>query len=81
MSSIPSLGQAIVVVVTPVSGPTLDEPALLALCRDRLPAFMVPAKIDVRPGPLPRNPNGKIDRKNLSAEFADAFADSNPRKQ
>jgi acyl-CoA ligase (AMP-forming) (exosortase A-associated) len=76
-----SLGQAIVVVVTPVSGVTPEESVLLALCRDQLPAFMVPAKIAIRPGPLPRNPNGKIDRKTLSAEFADAFADSKPRTQ
>ena len=30
---------------------------------------MVPATIEVHPGPLPRNPNGKIDRKTLSAQF------------
>jgi hypothetical protein len=34
---------------------------------------MVPARVDVRPGPLPRNPNGKIDRKALAAEFAALF--------
>jgi acyl-CoA ligase (AMP-forming) (exosortase A-associated) len=65
----PVLGQAIVVVATPGDGRTLDSDAVLAACRDRLPAFMVPAKVDVRPGPLPRNPNGKIDRKALAAEF------------
>ena len=36
---------------------------LLAECRIRMPAYMVPAGIEVRNGPLPRNPNGKIDRK------------------
>jgi acyl-coenzyme A synthetase/AMP-(fatty) acid ligase len=41
--------------------------------RDRLPAYMVPAKIDVRPGPLPRNPNGKIDRKHQAGEFLEQF--------
>ena len=30
---------------------------------------MVPAVIEARDGPLPRNPNGKIDRKTLSTEF------------
>ena len=43
--------------------PAIDEAILLAACRERLPAFMVPAKVDIRRGPLPRNPNGKIDRK------------------
>ena len=47
--------------------------ALLAACREQLPAFMVPAKVDVRVGPLPRNPNGKIDRKSLSLQFVDLF--------
>jgi len=65
----PVLGQAIVIVTTPAAGSELDESTLLAACRERLPAFMVPARIDVRPGPLPRNPNGKIDRKALSVEF------------
>jgi hypothetical protein len=32
---------------------------------------MVPPGIDVRNGPLPRNPNGKIDRKTLSTEWID----------
>ena len=65
----PTLGQAIGVVATPMPESTLDAATLLKECRERLPAYMVPATIDIRPGPLPRNPNGKIDRKTLSAEF------------
>ena len=57
------------VVATPKSAAALDVAALLAACRDRLPAYMVPARIEVRAGPLPRNPNGKIDRKAIGAEF------------
>jgi acyl-CoA synthetase (AMP-forming)/AMP-acid ligase II len=34
---------------------------------------MVPARIIARPGTLPRNPNGKIDRKLLAQEFAGMF--------
>jgi acyl-CoA synthetase (AMP-forming)/AMP-acid ligase II len=70
----PTLGQGVVVVATPSAAGSLDEAALLAVCRTRLPAFMVPAKIDIRPGPLPRNPNGKIDRKTISGAFQDYFA-------
>ncbi|MEO7761040.1 MAG: acyl-CoA ligase (AMP-forming), exosortase A system-associated [Casimicrobiaceae bacterium] len=59
----PTLGQAIVVVATPRNGAALDVNALLRECRQRLPAFMVPALIQERTGNLPRNPNGKIDRR------------------
>ena len=63
----PALGQAIQVVVTPSEGAEdVDVPALLAECRQRMPAYMVPHGVDVVAGPLPRNPNGKIDRKQLA---------------
>lgn len=70
----PMLGQAIVLVVTDNAGGPVDVAALTRELRDRMPAFMVPAKIDVRPGPLPRNPNGKIDRKHLAGDFLELFA-------
>jgi acyl-CoA ligase (AMP-forming) (exosortase A-associated) len=63
----PALGQAIRVIATPPAGGSLESEALLAECRKRMPAYMVPAAIEVRPGPLPRNPNGKIDRKALAS--------------
>ena len=66
----PQLGQAIHVIATPPAGQaTLDREALLAQCRQRMPAYMVPAVIVERSGALPRNPNGKIDRKALAAEL------------
>ena len=47
--------------------PTLDADTLLAECRERLPTYMVPAQIEhAHTGALPRNPNGKIDRKLLA---------------
>jgi acyl-CoA synthetase (AMP-forming)/AMP-acid ligase II len=70
----PSLGQGIVVVATPASSTAVDEAMLISVCRTKLPAFMVPAKIEIRPGPLPRNPNGKIDRKAISIEFHELFS-------
>jgi acyl-CoA synthetase (AMP-forming)/AMP-acid ligase II len=69
-----TLGQAIHVVATAVDGGALDVNALLAECRQRMPAYMVPAHVDVRTGPLPRNPNGKIDRKTLATEAAQRVA-------
>ena len=68
----PALGQAIQVVATaPDGSAALDVPALLAQCRQRMPAYMVPAGVVPVAGPLPRNPNGKIDRKLLAARWAD----------
>jgi len=69
----PVLGQAIVVVTTARDGARLDAEELLARCRQQLPAFMVPARVMVREGNLPRNPNGKIDRKLLSQAMQDLF--------
>lgn len=63
----PTLGQSITVIATAVPGRSLDTAALLAECRNRMPAYMVPTRVETRDGPLPRNPNGKIDRKALSA--------------
>ena len=65
----PSLGQAICVIATPREGQQLDTATLLAECKQHMPAYMVPSSVELRDGPLPRNPNGKIDRKTLTTEF------------
>ena len=68
-----SLGQAIQVIATaPAGADQIDMAALLADCRKRMPAYMVPQGIEQQAGPLPRNPNGKIDRKTLSGQWLDA---------
>ena len=69
----PMLGQAVVLVVYAPEGAAEVADRLLAECKQKLPGFMVPARIEVRTDPLPRNPNGKIDRKRLSTELADLF--------
>ncbi len=71
----PVLGQAIQVVVTPPAGAAaVDVEALLAQCRQHMPAYMVPHGVSAVTGPLPRNPNGKIDRKRLATEWAEHAA-------
>ena len=72
-----ALGQAIQVVATaattsasPVTAGAELDAMLLAECRARMPAYMVPAGIEIVAGPLPRNPNGKIDRKLLSTRWS-----------
>jgi acyl-CoA ligase (AMP-forming) (exosortase A-associated) len=70
-----TLGQAIQVIATPPEGvAALDTAALLAACKARMPAYMVPHGIAARTGPLPRNPNGKIDRKTLSTDWVERQA-------
>ena len=72
----PVLGQAIVIVATSRGGQPLDADKLLAECKQRLPGYMVPAHIKVRDGSLPRNPNGKIDRKLLAQELQGLFGEA-----
>ena len=69
------LGQRVQVVVTPASTGEPDIDTLIAECRARMPAYMIPAQIVVHPAPLPRNPNGKIDRKAIAAQWQAGNAD------
>jgi len=73
----PVLGQAVVLIVYAPHGEADVSECLLNECRQKLPGFMVPAKIEVRLEPLPRNPNGKIDRKKIATELADLFEENN----
>jgi acyl-CoA ligase (AMP-forming) (exosortase A-associated) len=74
----PVLGQGIVLVVLGKEA-TLTSQALLDALRPRLPAYMLPAHLEVREQPLPRNANGKIDRKALATTFAELFQEGNDR--
>jgi acyl-CoA ligase (AMP-forming) (exosortase A-associated) len=70
-----TLGQAIQVIATaPDGSAALDTEALLAQCRARMPAYMVPHGVEPMAGPLPRNPNGKIDRKLLATGWVERNA-------
>lgn len=69
----PTLGQGIVLYVTPRDGTEVDVEALLDECRSQLPAFMVPHVVVTRPA-LPTNANGKVDRSLLRDEAGNTFA-------
>jgi acyl-CoA synthetase (AMP-forming)/AMP-acid ligase II len=75
----PVLGQSITVVATAPAGQALDQDKLMSAIRERLPAYMVPGSIIDYGGTLPRNPNGKIDRKRL-AEWVDTRACAEPMR-
>jgi acyl-CoA ligase (AMP-forming) (exosortase A-associated) len=66
------LGQAILIVVSLDENVSLNPQSLLDHCKLLLPNYMIPAEIKVM-SELPRNPNGKIDRKLLSQMFASVF--------
>ena len=63
-----TLGQSITLLVKPVNGTAADKEAILAVCRQQLPAYMLPHHIEERSA-LYRNPNGKTDRKRHAQEL------------
>jgi acyl-CoA ligase (AMP-forming) (exosortase A-associated) len=67
------MGQAIVLVVKQNARGDITIEDVRKECQQKLPAYMVPARIEIVSEDLPRNSNGKIDRKLLQALFADVF--------
>ena len=72
----PALGQAIVVIAYAKESMPITAAELLAACKPHLPAYMLPAKVVIADASLPRNPNGKIDRKLLSMQFENTFMEN-----
>ena len=69
----PTLGQAILLLVTGAGEET--EETILQQCRKALPNFMVPQAVLIRES-LPRNQNGKIDRKSLAQQYRELFQEN-----
>jgi len=65
--------EALAVAVVPKPGETIDEEALMAYCREKLPRFKVPKYILVVDD-FPRNPTGKILKKELRRIYKDVAA-------
>jgi long-chain acyl-CoA synthetase len=59
------MGEKVGAVIVPASGTQLDVPAVIAHCRAQLADFKVPQYVAVRAEPLPRNPGGKLLKKQL----------------
>lgn len=66
----PTQGQAILAIVYPAKKRPELQTELHNHCREYLPTFMNPARIILTNKPLPRNQNGKLDRKQLSTRYA-----------
>ncbi|MFP6584615.1 MAG: hypothetical protein VCD00_18930, partial [Candidatus Hydrogenedentota bacterium] len=63
-------GENIVAVMSIKEGHEVTEAELLETVAQHITKFKIPKRIDFR-DELPRNPNGKIDRKRLRVEAAD----------
>jgi long-chain acyl-CoA synthetase len=67
------LGEEVGAVVQVVPGAAVDAHELRAHVAERLAAFKVPAHIEIRRDPLPRNPNGKLLKRELRDLMAQRF--------
>ena len=63
------LGQHIVLAVSPAQDRALDVDELMGQLRKRLPMYMIPKQVHVRPS-IPLSPNGKLDRELVRRELA-----------
>lgn len=66
----PTLGEEVAAVVVLRAGAVLDAGAVRKHVAERLAAFKVPAQVVFRTDPLPRNPTGKILKRELRHELA-----------
>lgn len=68
----PRLGETVAVAVYPLAGAEVDPEALLAHASNSLAAFKVPSSVFVCDEPLPKNPNGKILKRQLREELGNS---------
>ena len=72
----PVLGERVHAVVSLTAEVGVDE--LTALCRQRLSDYKVPETWTLSTDPLPRNPNGKVDKQTLRARLLAELAANAP---
>ncbi len=65
--------ETVAAVVVPKAGATLDEAAVIAHCRAKLAGFKTPKRV-IFADALPRNPSGKILKRDLRTDHAEAAA-------
>jgi len=64
------MGEKVGAVIVPADGATLDVAAVIGYCREHLADFKVPQYLATREQPLPRNPGGKLLKKDLREQTA-----------
>jgi acyl-CoA synthetase (AMP-forming)/AMP-acid ligase II len=62
------MGEKVGTVIVPMPGTTLDVPAVLGFLAKQLADFKVPQYVAVSAVPLPRNPGGKLLKRQLREE-------------
>ena len=62
------MGEKVGAVIVPAAGAQLDVDAVIAYCRANLADFKVPQYVALSDEPLPRNPSGKLLKKQLRDE-------------
>jgi long-chain acyl-CoA synthetase len=73
-----TLGEEVKAVVQLRADATTTPEELRAFCREHLAGFKVPAYVDIRSEPLPRNPAGKVLKNALRENTTIAIADDQP---
>ena len=68
-------GQTVKAVVVVGAGSELDPGVLLEFCAETLSSYKVPAVVEIRTTPLPRNATGKVMKHVLAGTSASAFVD------
>jgi long-chain acyl-CoA synthetase len=62
-------GEAVKAIVVPKPGVTPDANDIIAFAKTRIAPFKAPKSVDFLDRPLPRNPSGKILRRELREPF------------
>jgi acyl-CoA synthetase (AMP-forming)/AMP-acid ligase II len=68
-------GQTVKAVVVPRSGAALTAHELQTFCAETLASYKVPAVVELRSDPLPRNATGKVMKQVLSGETSNVFVE------
>lgn len=69
----PELGEEVKAIVVPIPGASVDAETVREWVAQSLAYFKVPAHVDVRTEPLPRNASGKVLKRVLTGESASGF--------
>jgi amino acid adenylation domain-containing protein len=64
-----NIGNKILAIVKPLNGESLDSLDLKIYCGKRLPKYMIPHLFKFTIEPLPKTPNGKVDKKALQRNY------------